>query len=101
MPLFPCANRSTTPPKRLRPARLPTSTNMEQVQAICEAASPTDALGHHAGLGRRPQICRRALPAPPDPRRLEAYPSCPSSCTMTIGPEPGRRRAPSAPASPR
>ena len=33
--------------------------------------------GDHAGLGRRPQICRRSLPAPPDRRRrrsLSAHP---------------------------
>ncbi len=51
--------------------------NLEQVQAIMEAAAECDAPGDHAGLGRRAQIRRRSLPAPPHRRRgrgLSAHP---------------------------
>ncbi len=35
--------------------------NLEQVQAIMEAAGETDSAGHHAGHRRRAQIRRRRL----------------------------------------
>ena len=36
--------------------------NLEQVQAIMEAAAETDSPGDHAGLGRRAQIRGRRFP---------------------------------------
>jgi pyruvate kinase len=65
--------------------------NMEQVQAIMEAAArPTP--GDPAGLRRRPQVRRRALPAPPDPGRRRDLPAHPGgACTRTTA--PARRSA--------
>jgi fructose-bisphosphate aldolase class II len=51
--------------------------NMEQVWAIMRSRQPDRRPGHHAGLGRRPQICRRTLPAPPDSRRPRSLPAPP------------------------
>ena len=51
--------------------------NMEQIQAIMEAADETDSPGHHPGLARRPQLHQGRLPAPPDARGRRAVPRDP------------------------
>jgi nitroreductase len=63
--------------------------NMEQVWAIMEAASRNSTPGHHAGLGRRPQIRRRSLPAPPDPGRARSLSAHPGRHAPGPRPEPG------------
>ncbi len=48
--------------------------NMEQIQAIMEAAEETELAGDRPGLPRCPQLRPGQLPAPPDARRRRAVP---------------------------
>jgi fructose-bisphosphate aldolase class II len=48
--------------------------NLEQVQAIMSAAAETRRTGDHAGLGRRPEVRGRALPAHLIQAAVESYP---------------------------
>ena len=63
--------------------------NLEQVQAIMEAAERDRQPGDHAGLGRRAQVRRRDLPAPPDRGRdRDLSRHARSSCTRTTASRP-------------
>jgi fructose-bisphosphate aldolase class II len=60
--------------------------NLEQIQAIMQAARCLRQPGDPAGLGRRPEVRRRALPAPDGRGRgVEMYPHIP------VVPPPGSR----------
>ena len=84
-----CANCSTTPPSTAMACPPSTSTTWSRSRRSCRPPQETRQPGDPAGLGRRAQVRRRAVPAPPGAGGGRGVPGHPDrACTRTTAPRP-------------